>query len=74
MQSSQPPYLRTALVSIALLVASPLAVAKVALNPDVHQDNIDKTICVSNYTKTVRPSTSYTNDVKDGYKQVCEEV
>lgn len=34
------------------------------LNPDVHQDTIDQTICVAGYTKTVRPATSYTNGVK----------
>jgi hypothetical protein len=33
-------------------------------NPDVDQDNIDETICVSGWTKTVRPATSYTNRLK----------
>ncbi len=33
-------------------------------NPDVTQETIEQTICVSGYTKTVRPSTSYTNGVK----------
>jgi len=36
----------------------------IALNPDVDEDTIHKTICVSGYTKTVRPATSYTNGVK----------
>ena len=36
----------------------------IALNPDVDEDTIDKTICVSGYTKVVRPATSYTNGVK----------
>jgi len=36
----------------------------IALNPDVDEDTIHKTICVSGYTKTVRPATSYTNEVK----------
>ena len=36
----------------------------VSLNPDVTQDTIEQTICVTGYTKTVRPSTSYTNGVK----------
>ena len=36
----------------------------IALNPDVDEDTIDKTICVSGYTKSVRPATSYTNGVK----------
>jgi hypothetical protein len=35
-----------------------------ALSADVHQDNIEQTICVSGYTATVRPSTTYTNGVK----------
>jgi hypothetical protein len=33
-------------------------------NPDVSQDNIDGTICVSGWTSTVRPPTSYTNPLK----------
>jgi hypothetical protein len=35
-----------------------------ALNPDVYQDTIQDTICVVGYTKTVRPSASYTNGIK----------
>jgi hypothetical protein len=34
------------------------------LNPDVTQANINSTICVRGWTKTIRPATSYTNDVK----------
>jgi hypothetical protein len=34
------------------------------LNPDVTQANINSTICVHGWTKTVRPPTSYTNDLK----------
>ena len=34
------------------------------LNPDVTQANIDSTICVHGWTKTIRPPTSYTNDLK----------
>ncbi|MGW2746627.1 hypothetical protein [Streptomyces sp. NPDC001450] len=41
-----------------------------ALNPDVTQDTIDSTICVSGWTATVRPSTSYTNALKK--KQIAE--
>jgi hypothetical protein len=33
-------------------------------NPDVTQDNIDQTICVSGWTKKIRPPTSYTNELK----------
>ncbi|MFE1314755.1 hypothetical protein [Streptomyces sp. NPDC058755] len=40
------------------------------LNPDVTQDTIDSTICVSGWTATVRPSTSYTNALKK--KQIAE--
>jgi hypothetical protein len=33
-------------------------------NPDVTQASIDQTICVSGWTATVRPPTSYTNPLK----------
>ena len=36
----------------------------IALNPDVIQETVDQTICVSSYTKSVRPSSSYTREVK----------
>ncbi len=50
---------------VAWLVALALpALADMALNPDVHQDTIAATICTPGYTKTVRPSTTYTNGVK----------
>lgn len=49
----------------ALVALLPLAAAAgMALNPDVTQDTINKTICVSGWTKTVRPPVSYTNKVK----------
>lgn len=35
-----------------------------ATNPDVKQTNIKKTICVSGWTKTIRPPTSYTSKLK----------
>jgi len=35
-----------------------------AADPRVTQDNINRTVCVSGYTKTVRPSTSYTTPLK----------
>jgi hypothetical protein len=34
------------------------------LNPDVTQTNIASTICVRGWTKTIRPPTSYTNELK----------
>lgn len=41
-----------------------------ALNPDVTQDTIDSTICVSGWTGTVRPPVSYTNALK--VQQIAE--
>jgi hypothetical protein len=35
-----------------------------ALNPDVAQTNINRTICVRGWTKTVRPPVEYTNALK----------
>ncbi|NBH07611.1 hypothetical protein [Amycolatopsis sp. SID8362] len=35
-----------------------------AKNPDVTQSTIDSTICVSGWTATIRPSTTYTNGLK----------
>jgi hypothetical protein len=40
------------------------------LNPDVTQANINSTICMRGWTKTIRPPTSYTNDLKQ--KQMRE--
>src|SRR6266571_6980852 len=34
------------------------------LNPDVTQANIASTICKSGWTRTIRPPTGYTNDLK----------
>jgi hypothetical protein len=34
------------------------------LNPDVTQATINATICVHGWTKTIRPPTSYTNELK----------
>ena len=34
------------------------------LNPDVTQENIATTICRHGWTKTIRPPTSYTNELK----------
>lgn len=36
-----------------------------ATNPDVTQSTIDTTICVSGWTATIRPPTSYTNPLKE---------
>jgi hypothetical protein len=40
------------------------------LNPDVTQATIHETICVRGWTKTIRPPTSYTNELKQ--KQMRE--
>jgi hypothetical protein len=34
------------------------------LNPDVTQANVNSTICVQGWTRTIRPPTSYTNALK----------
>ncbi|WP_042418725.1 hypothetical protein [Streptacidiphilus anmyonensis] len=41
-----------------------------ATNPDVTQATIGSTICVSGWTETIRPSTSYTNALKK--QQIAE--
>lgn len=41
-----------------------------AADPSVTQDNIDSTICVSGYTKTVRPPVSITGPIKQERMQV----
>lgn len=35
-----------------------------AVNPNVTQDNISQTICIEGYTKTIRPTSTYTNQLK----------
>ena len=40
------------------------AVPLAALNPDVRQETIRSTICMSGYAASVRPSAAYTNGVK----------
>jgi hypothetical protein len=45
------------------VVADPVRTPGV-LNPDVTQDTIASTICSTGWTKTVRPSTSYTDALK----------
>lgn len=49
--------------AIAALV-SVMSHAGIALNPDVTQDTVAKTICVPGYTSGVRPAVSYTNGIK----------
>ena len=49
---------------LAVLLAAPLLAQAMALNPDVGPDTLETTICQVGYTRTVRPSTTYTNGVK----------
>ena len=56
--------IRALLAAGALLALTSPSWARIALNPDVTQNRIAQTICVPGYTKTVRPSTTYTNGVK----------
>lgn len=51
---------------IAILFALSTAAAPVpgAINPNVNQGNLATTICVSGWTKTIRPPASYTNKLK----------
>ena len=56
--------IRALLAAGALLALNSPSWARIALNPDVTQNRIAQTICVPGYTKTVRPSTTYTNGVK----------
>lgn len=56
------PLLNT--ISVLALSAALQVHAGISLNPDVTPETISKTICVPGYTKTVRPSVSYTNGVK----------
>ncbi len=51
------------LEAAAPVVADPVRTPGV-LNPDVTQQTIGATICVPGWTKTVRPSTDYTNALK----------
>lgn len=49
--------------SVSAVVADPVRTPGI-LNPDVTQATIGTTICVQGWTKTVRPSTDYTNALK----------
>ena len=46
-----------------VLVADPVRTPGV-LNPDVRQETIGETVCKRGWTRTVRPPTSYTNELK----------
>jgi len=67
--SSPSPAAPTAVSSDAPYLPNP-ATQPGANNPDVTQDNIQTTICVSGYTSTIRPPVSYTNALKT--QQIAE--
>src|SRR6266487_6598970 len=74
--SMRPTLVAIALLLLAIAIVSPhgpsskgpyhadIARTPGVLNPDVTQANIDSTICVTGWTKTIRPPTSYTNVLK----------
>ena len=80
--STRSALVAIALLLLAIAIASPhgssstgpyhadIARTPGVLNPGVTQANIDSTICVHGWTKTIRPPTSYTNDLKE--KQMRE--
>ncbi len=61
-----------AALAMALLVAARSIAADLpdpaltpgVINPDITQDNIDRTVCVKGWTKKVRPPAYYTNKLK----------
>lgn len=52
-----------AAIAVLMALAASAAFAQ-TVNPDVTQETIASTLCVSGWTKTVRPSVSYTNRIK----------
>lgn len=62
--ATSPPSTTSPAPSVERSAPVPLHPPSGALNDDVTQSNIRQTICVSGWTATVRPSTSYTNGLK----------
>lgn len=58
------PHAAAATCSTSYLPLPDPACTPGALNPDVTQATISSTICVSGWTSTIRPPTSYTNGLK----------
>jgi hypothetical protein len=58
------PFRSSVFISCLFFSISAFGQSAEVLNPDVRQDTINQTICVSGYTKTVRPAVSYTNGIK----------
>jgi hypothetical protein len=50
--------------ALCIVIFAAQAVPTNVLNHDVTPNTLNQTICVSGYTKTVRPSTTYTNGIK----------
>ncbi len=75
--STRTALVTIALLLLAIVIVSPhgssskspyhadVARTPGVLNPDVTQANVDSTICLRGWTKTIRPPTSYTNDLKE---------
>jgi hypothetical protein len=57
------PALVALIAIVPAVVADPVRTPGV-LNPDVTQATIGSTICVTGWTRTIRPSTEYTNALK----------
>ena len=51
-------------IAMSLKIAAAQSVPASLLNHDVNQGTLAETVCLSGYTKTVRPSTTYTNRIK----------
>jgi hypothetical protein len=59
------------LMAALLLMSSTLHAEPIGfLNPNVSATNIRSTVCIPNYTKTIRPPASYTNKLKK--RQIVE--
>ena len=58
--------LATVLLALVIDVNAQIALPSVpgAINPNVTQSNINQTICLSGWTKTIRPPVSTTNKIK----------
>jgi hypothetical protein len=71
----KPPFILALLLatSFNIAIAADLPDPRLtpgAIDPSVTQDNIQETVCMKGYTKTVRPPASYTNKLKK--KQIRE--
>lgn len=55
---------RIVVLAIAAAFAYPASADPLPLNPEVTQASIGETICLTGWTKTVRPPASYTNTIK----------